>query len=101
MLNISHMHSCLAKKIKDFLHGANSHLPPLEEVDLRQFEDEVIDTPLEESVQPELLLDVALDEDVGGDEEDESETPSTLGPSSPFEHYFCQARSIHQIHKGN
>ena len=81
MLKISHMRSHLTKKIKDFLHGANSHLPPLKEVDLRQFKDEVIDMPLEESVQPELLLDVALDEDVGGDEEDESETPSTLEES--------------------
>ena len=53
-------------------------LPPLEEFDLRLFEDEVIDTPPEESVEPGKLLDGALDEDIGYEDEDESESPSVL-----------------------
>jgi hypothetical protein len=81
MLKISHACARLAKKIKDFLHVANSHLPPLEDADLRPFEDEVIDTPSEESVEPEVLLDGTLDEDIGADEEDESEAPSALAES--------------------
>jgi hypothetical protein len=37
-------------------------LPTLEEVDLKPMEDELIDTPTEESVEPEDLEDGSLDE---------------------------------------
>jgi hypothetical protein len=80
-LKVSRSRAHLAKQIKGFLHIANSFLPPLEEGDLSLFEDEVIDTPSDESVEPEVLLDVALDDDLSCDEEDESEAPSVLPES--------------------
>ena len=78
LLKVNHQRAHLAKQIKEFLEAANSHLPPLEEMDLRSFDDEVIDTPSDESVEPEVLLDGSLDEGLSGDEEDESEAPSAL-----------------------
>jgi hypothetical protein len=74
----------LAKQIKDFLDRASSHLPTLEETDLKMLEDESIDTPPEESVEPE---DVELEDAVGGvldedddlyEEDDEASSPSVL-----------------------
>lgn len=81
LLKVRRSRARLAKRIKDFIHVSNSYLPPLEEVDLRPYEDEVIDTPSDESVEPEVLFDGAPDEDLIGDEEDESEAPSVLPES--------------------
>ena len=78
MLKVNHLCAHLAKQIKEFLEAAYSHLPPLEEMDLRSFDDEVIDMPSDESAEPEVFLDGSLDEGLSGDEEDESEAPSTL-----------------------
>lgn len=78
LLKVSRSRARLAKQIKDFLCVANSFLPPLEEVDLRPFADEEIDTPSDESVEPEVLLDGDLGEDLGCEDEDESESPSVL-----------------------
>ena len=86
LLKVSRSRARLAKKVKDFLHLSNSFLPPLEEVDLMLLEDEVIDTPPEESVEPEEVLDGALDEDISYEDEDESE--STVYPRSG---YFCRS----------
>ena len=47
-------------------------------MDLRSFDDEVVDTSSDESVEPKVLLDGSLDEGLSGDEEDESKVPSTL-----------------------
>jgi hypothetical protein len=80
-LKVSRSRARLTKQIKGFLHGANSFLPALEEMDLRPFDDEVIDTPSEESVEPEVLLDGTLDEDLSCDDQDESEAPSVLPES--------------------
>ena len=74
LLKVSRSRARLSKKVKDFLLISNMFLPPLEEFDLRLFENEVIDTPPEESVEPAELLDGALDEDIGYDDEDESES---------------------------
>ena len=63
----------LSKQIKDFLHEATIFLPPLEDVDIKPFEEEVIATPPEETVEPEDLIDGSLDEDGDYDAEDESE----------------------------
>jgi len=73
------MRARLGKQVKDFLHTANTFLPVLEEVDLKPLDDEVIDTPAEESVEPEDLVDSILDDDVYyEEEEDETEAPSIL-----------------------
>ena len=71
------MRSRLAKQVKDFLETASSILPPLEEDDLQPILDEKIDTPLDESVEPEELLDDSLEEECYY-EEDETEAPSVL-----------------------
>lgn len=81
LLKVGRSRARLSKKVKDFLLISNSFLPPHEEFDLRLFEDEVIDTPPEESVEPEEVLDGALDEDIGYEDEDESESPSVLPES--------------------
>jgi len=70
------MQARLEKQVKDFLHTATTFLPTLEEVDLKPFEEEVIDTPAEEAVEPEDLVDGFLDEDFSYEEEDEAEVPS-------------------------
>jgi len=81
LLKVRGSRARLAKKIKDFIQMSNSHLPPLEEGDLRPYEDEVIDTPSDESVEPDMLFDAVPDEDLACDEEDESEAPSLLPES--------------------
>ena len=53
-------------------------LPTLEEVDLKPLEDELIDTPADESVEPEDLVDGSLDEDLCCEEEDDDEAISDL-----------------------
>jgi hypothetical protein len=77
-LKITRMRSRLGKQVKDFLHAANIFMPTVEEVELRPFEDELIDTPAEESVEPEDLLDGFLDEDLYCEEEDDDEAMSDL-----------------------
>jgi hypothetical protein len=65
--------------VKDFLQAANMFLPTLEEVDLNPIEDELIDTPIEEFVDPEELVDGSLDEeDLYYEEEDDDEAISDL-----------------------
>jgi hypothetical protein len=81
LLKVSHLRTHLAKQVKDFLHRAQFFLPPLEEGDLRPIEDEVIETPSEESVEPEVLLEGSPDEDIPSDEEDEAEAESVLPES--------------------
>ena len=50
--------------MKDFLHGATTFLPTLEEANLKPYEDELIDTPAEESVEPEKPVYSSLDKDI-------------------------------------
>ena len=68
----------LEKQVKDFLHAATTFLPTLEEVDLKPFEEEAIDTPEEEEVEPEDLADGSLDEYLDYEEEDEAEAFSVF-----------------------
>lgn len=72
------MRARLWKHVKDFLNSATIFLPILEEVDLKPFEEEVIDTPADEAVEPEDLVDISLDEDFNYEEDDEAEDPSVL-----------------------
>jgi hypothetical protein len=79
-LTIAKRRARLGKQIKDFLRTASSFLPTLEESDLKVFDDYSIDTPDEESVEPEEALSDPLDEgfDYEDEDEDESEAPSIL-----------------------
>lgn len=79
-LKVSRLRARLGKQVKDFLQVANSYLPLLEEVDLRTMEDDIIDTPSDEFVEPELLLE-ALEEELDQDGDDESEAQSVLPES--------------------
>ena len=73
-LKITRMRSRLGKQVKDFLHAANIFLPTLEEVDLKAMQEEpLIDTPAEESVEPEDLVDGPLDEEESYYEEDDDD----------------------------
>lgn len=80
-LKIARMRSCLGKQVRDFLDAASSFLPHLEETDLKPIEDDSIDTPMEESVEPEEIVDASLDDDFFYEEEDEAEAPSVLPES--------------------
>ena len=83
LLKVSRSRAQVAKQVKDFLERANSFLPAVEEKDLNQLEDESIDTPPEESVEPEEVVEVSLEEDdldadLFEDQEDETDAPSVL-----------------------
>ena len=71
------MQACLVKQVKDFLHNSTIFLPTLEEVDLKPFKEEVIDTPAEEAMLPNNPVDGSLDEDFNY-EIDEAEVSSVL-----------------------
>ena len=75
------MRARLGKQVKDFLQGASSFLPTVDEADLKTFEDETINTPFEESVDASEPMDGShLDDDFNyeDEDEDESEAPSVL-----------------------
>ena len=78
LLTVARMRARLGKQIKDVLKAASFFLPTLEETDLKAFEDESIDTPVEETVEPEEPVDGSLDEDFDYEDEDESESPCLL-----------------------
>ena len=80
-LKIKRMRSRLLKKIKNFLQMSTSFLPSFEEIDLKPLEDDSIDTPEEEFVEPEDPVDIALEEEVFDDDEDEAEAQSLLPES--------------------
>ena len=65
------MRARLGKRIKDFFQAATSYLPPMDEADLKAFEEETIDTPAEEFVEPEEPVEGSLDEDLNYEDEDE------------------------------
>ena len=71
----------LGKQIKDFLNATSSFLPTLEEADLKGFEDESIDTPMEESVETDDPCEDPVDEEDNFVEEDESKSPSVFPKS--------------------
>ena len=77
------MRASLGKKIKEFFLASSSFLPSLEEVDFKPFkpEDKLINTPVEEFVEPEDLMDGSLEEDGFNEEEDEAEAQSVLPES--------------------
>lgn len=80
-LKISRMRSRLGKQVKDFLGAVSMFLPAIEEDDLREFKDELIDTPSEEAVEPEDLMDGNFEDEFYFEEEDEAEPASDLPES--------------------
>ena len=72
------MRARLSKQVKDFLHTATVFLPTLEDVDIKPLDEEVVETPDDEPVDPQDLEDGYLDEEFDCDEEDESEIPLVL-----------------------
>jgi hypothetical protein len=77
-LKVARMRAHLWKEVKDFLNASTTFLPTLEEVDLKPLEEETIDTPAEEAVEPEDTVDISLDEDFNYDEDNEAEDLSVL-----------------------
>jgi hypothetical protein len=75
-LKVSRLRACLGKQVKDFLKRSGSFLPTIEETELKLLDNDSIDTPQEEFVEPEEVADVGPDEDVPYEEEDEVEAPS-------------------------
>jgi hypothetical protein len=79
-LKVKRMRARLGKQIKDFLDASSSFLPSLDDVDLQPVDDknELINTPGEEFVEPEDLVEEGED---FSEEDDEGEALSTLPES--------------------
>ena len=78
-LKVAQIRARLAKQVKGFLQAANIFLPTLDEVDLTTFNEEIINTPAEEAVDPvDLDVDYGPDEDYDFEEQDETEIPLVL-----------------------
>jgi hypothetical protein len=76
-LKVARMRACLGKQVKDFLEAGTVFLSGLEEGDLVAFqEEELIDTAVDEAVEPEDLdVDKTVNEDDEFEGEDEAEVP--------------------------
>ena len=79
-LEVAHMCAHLGKQVKDFLEAGIVFLPALEDNEVVALqEEEVIDTPADEAVEPEDVdVDETKDEDEEFEGEDEAEIPSVL-----------------------
>ena len=80
-LKVKRMRLRLGKQIKDIFLSSSHFLPSLEDEDLKPFQDELIDTPVEEFVEPEELVDGSLEEDGFNEVEDEADDLSVLPES--------------------
>ena len=76
-LKVKRMQARLGKQIKDFLEASSSFLPSLDDVDLQPVndKDELINTPAEEFVEPEDLVEEGED---FNEEDDEGEALSRV-----------------------
>jgi len=79
-LKVKRMRTSLGKKIRDFFLASSSFLPGLEEMDLKPFENQFIDTPAEEFVKPEDLVDISLEENCYNEEEEDEIDSQTVLP---------------------
>ena len=77
-LNIARMRSRLGKQVKDFLFKSTVFLPTLGDANLKPHQDDLINTPDDEAVEPEDSLDTSLDEDYNYEEEDGDGDPFGL-----------------------
>lgn len=77
-LKVSRMRASLGKQVKDYLKRSSTFLSAIEETEFKPLDSDSIDTPPEESVEPEDFPDFGLDGDILYEEEDESEEPSVL-----------------------
>jgi len=80
-LKVQSIRARLGKQIKDFFRASESFLLNLEEVNLKPFEDNLINTPMEEFVEPEDFVDSSLDNDFLNLEEDKAEALSVVPES--------------------
>jgi hypothetical protein len=77
-LTVTRMRARLGKLVKDFFSSAQSFLPQIEETDLKAFEEEKIDTPVEESVEPEEPVEGSLEEELAFEDEDDEDMLAVL-----------------------
>jgi hypothetical protein len=70
----------LSKQVNDFLQSSVAFLPDLEDEDFESVEEESIDTPGDEYVEPEDPVEEALDEEFGHEEDVEGQSvlPETV-----------------------
>ena len=68
----------LGRQVNRFLQSSSKFLPDIKDEDLRPLEDEDINTPAEESVETEELIDNSLDEEIPFEDEDDTEAASIL-----------------------
>ena len=81
-MKVNHMRARLGKQIKDFLQASTAFLPNIEELDLKSPQHELINTPEEEFVEPEDIMDGLLEEDDVNEEDDKDEALSMIPESA-------------------
>jgi hypothetical protein len=72
------MRSRLMKQIKDFLNASTMFLPTLEKGNMKPFQDEEINTPSKEAIEPDDKVDGFLDEDFFHKHENDNNSPTDL-----------------------
>ena len=68
----------LGRQVNRFLQSSSKFLPDIEDEDLRLLKDKDINTPAEESVEIEELINNSLDEEIPFEDEDDTEAASIL-----------------------
>ena len=68
----------LGRQVNRFLQSSSKFLPDIEDEDLRPLEDKDINTPAEESVEIEELINNSLDEEIPFEDEDNTEAALIL-----------------------
>jgi hypothetical protein len=76
------MQAQLGKQIKDFVQASTAFLPNIEELDLKPPQHESINTPEEEFVEPEDVMDGLLEDDDVNEEDDKDEALSMIPESA-------------------
>ena len=77
-LRIVRLRTLLGRQVNKFLQSSSKFLPDIKDEDLRPLEDEDINTPAEESVEAEDLIDNSLNEEIPFEDEDDTEAASIL-----------------------
>ena len=68
----------LGRQVNRFLQSSSKFLPDIKDEDLRPLKDKDINTPAEESVEIEELINNSLDEEIPFEDEDDTEAASIL-----------------------
>lgn len=75
-LKVKRMGVRLARQMKAFVQASSSVLPSVDEMDLRPFQYDSINTPVSEYVEPEDLVDGMVEDDGFNEEDDDTEAVS-------------------------